>query len=190
MLAAGGTAVDACVAAAFASWVCESMLTGPGGGGFMLVHDARDGRTRVFDFFVAVPRAAAGASELLPLAVDFDGDTQQVFHTGAAAVAVPGTALGLAAAHRRFGKVPWAELVAPAARLAREGVELTPAQGYLHRILDGLLACMRYAHVIYLTAPAARPVVTRAVASLPPGEQPRIVVRELPAIAFLPEPPR
>ena len=139
VLADGGNAVDACVAAAFASWVCESMLTGPGGGGFMLVHEARDGRTRVLDFFVAVPRAPAGASELLPLAVDFDGDTQQVFHTGAAAVAVPGTALGLEAAHRRFGRVPWAELVAPAVRLARAGVELTPAQGYLHRILDGLL---------------------------------------------------
>jgi len=43
------------------------------------------------------------------------------------------------AAHRRWGTVPWAELAAPAARLAREGVELTPAQAYLHRILDGLL---------------------------------------------------
>ncbi len=140
VLAAGGNAVDACVGAAFASWVCESMLTGPGGGGFMLVHGAGDGRTRVFDFMVTVPRAAtAAAGELLRLAVDFDGDTQQVFHTGAAAVAVPGTALGLEAAHRRFGRVPWAELVAPAAQLAREGVELTPAQGYLHRILDGLL---------------------------------------------------
>ena len=52
---------------------------------------------------------------------------------------MPGTALGLEAAHRSFGSLPWAELVAPAAQLAREGVELTPAQGYLHRILDGLL---------------------------------------------------
>ena len=140
VLGAGGSAVDACVGAAFVSWVCESPLTGPGGGGFMLVHGAADGRTRVFDFFVTVPRAAtAAAGELLRLEVDFDGDTQQVFHTGAAAVAVPGTALGLEAAHRRFGRVPWAELVAPAAQLASEGVELTPAQGYLHRILDGLL---------------------------------------------------
>ena len=137
VLEAGGNAVDACVGAAFVSWVCESMLTGPGGGGFMLVHEAE--KTRVFDFFVAVPQEAAGAGELMELAVDFDGDTQQTFRTGAAAVAVPGTALGLEAAHRQFGTVPWAELVAPAARLAREGVELTPAQGYLHRILDGLL---------------------------------------------------
>lgn len=138
MLRAGGNAVDACVAAAFTSWVCESPLTGPGGGGFMLVHDARDGKTRVLDFFVAVPGAAA-PGELLELAVDFDGDTRQLFRTGAAAVAVPGTALGLEAAHRRWGTVPWAALCAPAARLAREGVVLTPAQAYLHRILDGLL---------------------------------------------------
>src|SRR5438874_5290969 len=138
VLADGGNAVDACVAAAFVSWVCESPLTGPGGGGFMLVHDGADGRTRLFDFFVAVPREIA-PGDLVELAVDFDGDTQQLFRTGAAAVAVPGTALGLEAAHRRFGALPWAELVAPAAELARAGVELTPAQGYLHRILDGLL---------------------------------------------------
>jgi gamma-glutamyltranspeptidase/glutathione hydrolase len=138
VLEAGGSAVDACVAAAFVSWVCESPLTGPGGGGFMLVHEAGSGASRVFDCFVAVPRKAA-AGELLELAVDFDGDTQQLFRTGAAAVAVPGTALGLDAAHRRFGRVPWSELVEPAARLARDGFELTPAQGYLHAILDPLL---------------------------------------------------
>jgi gamma-glutamyltranspeptidase/glutathione hydrolase len=93
----------------------------------------------VFDAFVAVPRESAPDFELLALAVDFDGDTQQVFHTGPGAVGVPGTALGLEAAHARFGSMPWAELAAPAAKLARDGVELTPAQGYLHRILDGLL---------------------------------------------------
>jgi gamma-glutamyltranspeptidase / glutathione hydrolase len=139
VLRAGGNAVDACVGAALVSWVCESPLTGPGGGGFLLLHDARDRRTRLYDFFVAVPREPAGAAELLELEVDFDGDTQQLFRTGAAAVGVPGTALGLEEAHRRFGSVPWAELVGPAARLARDGVVLTPAQGYLHRILDGLL---------------------------------------------------
>jgi gamma-glutamyltranspeptidase/glutathione hydrolase len=136
VLEAGGNAVDACVAAAFMSWVCESMLTGPGGGGFMLVHHGSG--TVVFDAFVAVPRTPA-ESELFALAVDFDGDTQQVFHTGAGAVGVPGTALGLEAAHRRFGSLDWAALAAPAVAAAREGVALTPAQGYLHRILDGLL---------------------------------------------------
>ena len=136
VLEAGGNAVDACVAAAFVSWVTESMLTGPGGGGFFLVHAG--GETVVFDAFVAVPRVAV-AGEMLAVAVDFDGDTQQVFHTGPAAVGVPGTALGLEAAWKRFGSLPWAELAAPAAALARAGVELTPMQGYLHQILDGLL---------------------------------------------------
>jgi len=53
-----------------------------------------------------------------------------------------------------------------------------------------LLTSTQYSLVIHLTAPAARPVVTRAAASLPLGEQPRIAVREVPAIAFLPEPLR
>lgn len=136
VLEAGGNAVDACVAAAFTSWVCESMLTGPGGGGFFLVHAG--GETVVFDAFVAVPREHS-ETDLIALAVDFDGDTQQVFHTGPGSAGVPGTALGLEAAHARFGSMPWAELAAAAAKLARDGVELTPAQGYLHRILDPLL---------------------------------------------------
>jgi len=118
VLEAGGNAVDACVAAAFMSWVCESMLTGPGGGGFMLVHHG--GGTVVFDAFVAVPQTVS-ESELFELAVDFDGDTQQVFHTGPGAVAVPGTARGLEAAHRRFGSVDWAALAAPAVAAARAG---------------------------------------------------------------------
>ena len=68
-------------------------------------------------------------------------------------------------------------------------VELTPKPiARTTRIMTGLLSPMRYAQVIYLTAPAARPVVTRAAASLPAGDQPRVVVRELPAAAFAPEP--
>jgi gamma-glutamyltranspeptidase / glutathione hydrolase len=139
VLRAGGNAVDACIAAAAVAWVCESPLTGPGGGGFLLVHHAATGRSRLLDFFVAVPERPAERDELLALAVDFDGDTQQVFHTGPAAVAVPGTALGLWEAHQRFGSRSWGELLAPAARLAREGVVLTEQQAYLHRILDPLL---------------------------------------------------
>ena len=66
--------------------------------------------------------------------------------------------------------------------------ELTPKPiARTTRIMTGLLSPMRYAQVVYLTAPAARPVVTRAIAGLPPGEQPRVVVRELPA-AFAQEP--
>jgi len=138
VLRAGGNAVDACVAAAAVSWVCESPLTGPGGGGFLLVHLAGDARAHLLDFFVAVPLRPAPTDELLELVVDF-GDYQQVFYSGAASVAVPGVALGLWEAHARWGSLPWSELLAPAARIAREGVLLDEPQAYLHRILDPLL---------------------------------------------------
>jgi hypothetical protein len=68
-------------------------------------------------------------------------------------------------------------------------VELTPKPlARTIRIMGGLLSPMRYAQVVYLTAPAAGPVVTRAAASLPEGDQARVTVRELPAAAFTAEP--
>ena len=104
VLEAGGNAVDACIAAAFTSWVCESPLTGPGGGGFMLVHDARDGKTRLLDFFVAVPAAAQATAELLEVAIDFDGDTQQQLPDGRRRRSrCRARCSGLEAAHRRWG---------------------------------------------------------------------------------------
>src|SRR5205823_11067189 len=76
----GGNAVDACVAAGFASWVVERPLTGPGGGGFMLVHRARDGTTRLLDFFDAVPGLGRSRRpvEMDSVDVDFDRETAQV----------------------------------------------------------------------------------------------------------------
>jgi len=137
----GGNAVDACVAAGLVSWVAESPLTGPGGGGFMLVHRARDRSDRLLDFFVSVPgRGFAGplrAAE--PVDVAFEPTNIQVFHVGGASCAVPGMIAGLTAAHRSYGRRPWSELVAPALELAREGIEVTEAQASLHRILDPIL---------------------------------------------------
>jgi hypothetical protein len=70
-------------------------------------------------------------------------------------------------------------------------VELTPKPiARTTGIMTGLLTPMRYATVVYLTAPAARPVVLRAAAALPPGEQNRVAVRDLPASAVTPELPR
>ena len=151
MLADGGSAVDACLAAAFVSWVVESPLTGPGGGGFLLVHDAVDGRSRLLDFFVTVPgeglrRGMVGEMETVD--VDFDS-TIQAFRIGAASVAVPGTVAGLETAHRRFGTVPWPRLLEPAIELARAGFELTRAQAYLHAILDIILRHTEDGRAIY-----------------------------------------
>jgi gamma-glutamyltranspeptidase / glutathione hydrolase len=141
VLAEGGNAVDACIAAGFASWVVESPLTGPGGGGFMLVHRARDRTTRLLDFFVSAPGLGRprAAAEMESVDVDFDSETAQVFHIGSASCAVPGNAAGLEAAHRSFGSLPWPRLVQPAIELAHDGFELTRQQAYLHAILDVIL---------------------------------------------------
>jgi gamma-glutamyltranspeptidase / glutathione hydrolase len=142
ILAEGGNAVDACIAAAFVSWVAESPLTGPGGGGFMLVHRARDGADRLLDFFVAVPGAGlrpGERGEMVAVDVPFDERTIQVFHIGPAAAAVPGAPAGLALAHERYGRLPWAELIAPAVQTARAGVTLNAGQAFLHEILDVIL---------------------------------------------------
>jgi gamma-glutamyltranspeptidase / glutathione hydrolase len=143
VLRTGGNAVDACIAAAFASWVVESPLTGPGGGGFLLVHRARDDSVRLLDFFAAIPglgvTGAEQVREMEEVDVEFDRDTSQVFRIGAASSAVPGTIAGLASAHRAYGIVPWRQLVEPSITLARAGFELTRPQGYLHAILDLIL---------------------------------------------------
>jgi gamma-glutamyltranspeptidase/glutathione hydrolase len=141
-LAGGGNAVDACVAAGLVSWVTESPLTGPGGGGFMLVHRARDRSDRLLDFFVAVPgRGLRDGRRGTLQAVDvvFEPTNIQVFHVGGPSCAVPGMIAGLAAAHRAYGSRPWPELVAPALELAGGGVEVTEAQASLHAILDPIL---------------------------------------------------
>jgi gamma-glutamyltranspeptidase / glutathione hydrolase len=142
VLAEGGNAVDACIAAAFVSWVAESPLTGPGAGGFMLVHRAADASTRVLDHFVAVPGVGLprrGETEMESVGIDFTPESSQVFRIGAASCAVPGAAAGLGEAHRRFAKLPWRTLLEPAITHAREGIELTKPQAYLHELLDLIL---------------------------------------------------
>ncbi len=148
----GGNAVDAAVAAALVSWVAESTLTGPGAGGFMLVHRSRDQSTRVLDFFTAVPGRGADASDPRPMEtvdVDFSGGSVQQFRIGGASVAVPGTALGLERAQRSYGTLPWPDLFAPAIELARSGVELTTGQAYLHEILDLILRHTPESRAVY-----------------------------------------
>jgi len=94
-------------------------------------------------------------------------------------------------AHVADAEIHWASITGSpyAGQVWAIEAELTPKPvDRTARIMTGLLTPMRYAQVIYLTAPAARPVVTRAAAGLPPGDQARITVRELPSAAFTPEP--
>src|SRR5438067_2320530 len=160
-LVEGGNAVDACVAAAFAGAVTESALTSPGAGGFMLVHRAADGVTRLADFFVAAPglgQRAARHGEMQVVDVGFGETTTQPFRIGPASCAVPGEVAGLEAAHRAFGRLPWRELLAPAIALTRGGVELTRPQAPLHALLDPILRAAPEGRRIYSRPNGARPL--------------------------------
>ena len=135
----------------------ESPLTGPGAGGFLMVRSPA-GEVALLDFFVAVPGLGPGGRRLDPADLDHFtvpfGGADQVFHIGPASVAVPGMAIGLGEALRRFGRLPVADVVAPAVRIAREGVVLTREAGYLHEILGDMLTASPEAAAVY--APGGR----------------------------------
>ncbi|GIF06279.1 gamma-glutamyltransferase [Actinoplanes siamensis] len=128
ILEAGGTAADAAVAAVLACCVAETIYTGLGGGGFATYFDARSGEVTCLDFFVAVPGLDGDRKPEPMVAVDvFFGGLPQIYSIGGASVAVPGVPAGLGEVHRRWGRLSWAEVVAPAAGLARTGVLLPAA---------------------------------------------------------------
>ncbi len=136
VLAEGGNAVDAVLAAAFTAFVTEGPLTGPAGGGFLLVHEP-GGDTTILECFFAVPEVRLGAME--EIIIDFADSGTQIFHVGGGSVAVPGLLAGLEEAHRRFATRQWAELVTPAIDLARAGVVCDEPRAFLHRILAPIL---------------------------------------------------
>lgn len=135
-LAQGGNAVDAVVAASLAAFVAEGPLTGPAGGGFLLLRDAGREPT-LLDCFFAVPSRPQGTMD--EVRIDFGDASTQAFHVGASAVAVPGLVAGLVEAHGRHGRLAWAELFEPALDLARDGVEMTGPQRFLLEILVPIL---------------------------------------------------
>ncbi|MCL5777618.1 gamma-glutamyltransferase [Limibaculum sp. FT325] len=139
VLRAGGNAVDAAIAAAFAAMVAEPVLAGLMGGGFLLVRRP-SGEIRVLDAFVQTPRRKRPLVELDLREVEADfGETRQRFVIGAGAVAAPGLAPALAEAHRALGRMPLAELAAPAIRAARDGVRITAFQAAIGRIIAPIL---------------------------------------------------
>ncbi|MDC0660882.1 gamma-glutamyltransferase [Leisingera sp. SS27] len=123
----GGNAIDAAIATSFALGVVEPWMSGIGGGGYMVIRRRQDDCAQVVDFGMRAPAGllttdypviGGKASDLFPWpAVEDDAN---VF--GAKAVAIPGLVAGLGEAHREFGTVPWADLVAPAVAEAEEGM--------------------------------------------------------------------
>jgi gamma-glutamyltranspeptidase/glutathione hydrolase len=137
ILAEGGTAADAAVAAALASCVSETMMTGLLGGAHAIVWDGRDARN--LDGFVAVP---SDRGELIDLPVAFGDETVQ-YAIGPASCGVPGLPGALDALWRAHGRLSWPRLVEPALRLARDGVALVPAHARCLAMLEPVMTLGR-----------------------------------------------
>ena len=117
----GGNAIDAAVATALALAVTWPTAGNIGGGGFLVYH-GDDGHATTFDFREKAPLAASER-----MYVGADGSSSNAQHRGFLSVGVPGTVAGLYAAHQALGSLPWADLVAPAVALARDGIPVTYA---------------------------------------------------------------
>jgi len=139
ILRAGGNAFDAAIGALCAACVAEPLLVSLGGGGFMLAHDAA-GKATVYDFFCQTPssKIPVAAMDFFPILAHFGTDTQE-FHVGMAAIAVPGMVAGIVQSHRDLGRMPLAEVMQPAIRLARTGVRIDTLHHYIVRILEATL---------------------------------------------------
>jgi gamma-glutamyltranspeptidase/glutathione hydrolase len=142
MLKAGGNAVDAAVAAAFAVGVVEPNASGIGGEGMMVLHLAGAGKAVAIDYRSAAP--AAG---------DFpDG----IPDTGHAAVAVPGTVAGLAMSLKKYGTMPLSRVLAPAIRLAEQGFVVSPTLAGI--VIDSFDAVRKNEPLARILCPGGLPI--------------------------------
>jgi gamma-glutamyltranspeptidase/glutathione hydrolase len=118
ILARGGNAVDAAIATALALGVVHPMASGLGGGGFLVVWNAKEKAAYTLDFRETAPAASTRDMYLKSPAAS---------RIGGLAVATPGEPAGLVEASRRWGRLPLAEVVKPAVALARDGFLATRA---------------------------------------------------------------
>ncbi len=161
MLERGGNAIDAAVATTLAISVVEPFAAGIGGGGFLLVKMGQE--VKSLDFRERAPLQASRKMYL-----DAGGKVRpQVSLEGHLAAGVPGTIAGLAAAHRKYGKLPWRMVVAPSIRLARDGFKVSALYTEQAQSKQKLLA----------SNPAARQIFTHNGQPLQPGE--RLIQRDL-----------
>jgi gamma-glutamyltranspeptidase/glutathione hydrolase len=129
MLDRGGSAIDAIVSAQMMLGLVEPQMSGLGGGTLVLYWDASTGKLSVWDGLAAAPGRVTAS---LRTALDGSRLPRDAVATGGRSVAVPGTLPVLAEAHRRYGKLPWSMLFAPAIGRAESGFALPE---YLHRII-------------------------------------------------------
>jgi len=140
MLKQAGNAVDAAVAAAFASFTSEVGLVHLGGSGLAHIFDSQTKESFVYDFFSNTP----GIGQKLPVKMDFQqvmidfGSTTQDFHLGRASVAISGNIAGLCQMAADYGRLPLSTLLQPAIALARRGVAIAPFQAATCDLLTSL----------------------------------------------------
>ncbi len=118
VLADGGNAVDAAIATGFSLAVTLPRAGNLGGGGFMLIHDAKSGENVAVDYREMAPQ---GATRDMYLDENGDVDTQRARFSHLAA-GVPGTVAGFYYAHQEFGRLSWQRLLQPAINQARDGI--------------------------------------------------------------------
>ena len=121
VLKQGGNAVDAAVTFAFALAVTLPRAGNLGGGGFMMVHDAKSGKTVAIDY-----REMSGAAAFRDMYLDDEGNAdKQKSRFSGLAVGVPGTVAGMALALEQYGTITLAEALEPAIKLAEDGITVT-----------------------------------------------------------------
>jgi gamma-glutamyltranspeptidase/glutathione hydrolase len=123
ILREGGSAVDAAIAVQMVLTLVEPQSSGIGGGGFMLHYDPKGKRIESYD-----GRETAPASAKPDMFLDAEGKPLPFFDAvvGGLSVGVPGDLRMLELAHREHGKLPWAQLFAPAIKLAEDGFPISP----------------------------------------------------------------
>jgi gamma-glutamyltranspeptidase / glutathione hydrolase len=161
ILRAGGSAVDAMLACAFTQGVVDPLMCGIGGLGTLQVYDPATGRHQVIDGMGTCPGAAT--AELW--ARDFLGECPDGFgfivkgnvnEIGRRAVTTPGIVAAFALAHQQFGKLPWADLFAPAIRVAREGWPVRPHVAGVFATNDAPYGRLPYVDKLRLTPDGIR----------------------------------
>lgn len=149
VLEAGGNAFDAALAALCTAAIAEPLLASLGGGGFLLALPGGR-KPLVYDFFCQTPRRRRPVEEtdFFPIVADF-GTAEQEFHIGLGSAAVPGVVAGVFEAHRELGRLPLAEIVAPAIELARSGVRVDDFHHYVIRVLKPIMTATPEAFALY-----------------------------------------
>jgi gamma-glutamyltranspeptidase/glutathione hydrolase len=167
ILRKGGNAVDAAVATTFAISVVEPFSAGIGGGGFLLLHSEKTGEIKALDFRERAPIKATRNMYL-----DEQGKVRpNASVNGYLAVATPGTVAGMYEVHRRYGKLPWKEVVKPAIALAKNGFILS------NQLTWRSIKVYEDRKPVILQNSAASAIFTRNGEFYQPGE--RLVQRDL-----------